>query len=63
MKINNLSLDGPILDTVKVHFTDTVDFTQYPFSLPIIKNLKTITFPNQVTFFVGENGTGQINYT
>ncbi len=26
---------------------------------PIIKNLKEITFPTQVTFFVGENGAGK----
>ena len=33
--------------------------TCYPFSLPIVKNLKDIIFPTQVTFFVGENGTGK----
>jgi predicted ATPase len=54
-----MALDGPVLDKVKVNFADTVDFKQYPFSLPIIKNLKEITFPTQVTFFVGENGTGK----
>lgn len=52
-------LDGPILDRVKIKFTDRIDFNQYPFSLPIIKNLKEIEFPTQVTFFVGENGTGK----
>jgi predicted ATPase len=52
-------LDGPLLDQVKVTFADTIDCNQYPFSLPLIKNLKTITFPTQVTFFVGENGTGK----
>ncbi|HSW73960.1 MAG TPA: AAA family ATPase [Candidatus Limnocylindria bacterium] len=52
-------LDGPILDKVKVHFTPTVNFNHYPFSLPIIKNLKDIEFPTQVTFFIGENGAGK----
>ena len=52
-------LDGPILDTVKVRFSDITDFNQYPFSLPVIKHFKEIEFPTQVTFFVGENGAGK----
>lgn len=55
----NPHLDGPLLDIVKVTFVDSTDFNQYPFSLPIIKNLTEIEFPTQVTFFVGENGTGK----
>jgi len=58
-KNSTLHLDGPLLDTVSSNFTDVTDFTHYPFCLPIIKNLKTITFPTQVTFFVGENGAGK----
>lgn len=50
---------GPILDRAYVKFGSNVDFDQYPFSLNIIKNLKNIEFPTQVTFFVGENGTGK----
>jgi predicted ATPase len=49
----------PILDKVKVNFDKDIDFNQYPFSLNIIKSLKDIKFPTQVTFFVGENGTGK----
>ncbi len=49
----------PFLDRVKISFNDKVNFNAYPFSLPIIKNLKDIPFPTQVTFFVGENGTGK----
>jgi len=52
-------LSGPLLDTVRVNFSDPVDTAKYPFSLPIIKNLQEIHFPTQVTFFVGENGTGK----
>ncbi|MDR3646295.1 MAG: AAA family ATPase [Candidatus Babeliales bacterium] len=55
----NLKVDGPVLDKVKVTFENVVDFNKYPFSLSIIKNLKEIEFPTQVTFFVGENGTGK----
>lgn len=51
-------IDGPILDKIKVNFANT-DFNKYPFSLNIIKNLKDIEFPTQVTFFIGENGTGK----
>ena len=43
-------LDGPALDRIKVHFSDTIDFESYPFSLSIIKNLKEIKFPTQVIF-------------
>lgn len=52
-------LDGPMLDKAKVNFVEAVNFDNYPFSLNIIKNLSEIEFPTQVTFFVGENGTGK----
>lgn len=57
---NNLSpFTGPLLRTIKLSaFPDTLA-TTYPFYLPIIKNLKEIDFTEQVTFFVGENGTGK----
>lgn len=54
-----MHLDGPILDKVKINLNSQIDFTKYPFSLDIIKNLTEIVFPTQVTFFVGENGTGK----
>lgn len=52
-------LDGPMLDQIKISCSESVNYGQFPFSLPIIKNLETIHFPTQVTFFVGENGTGK----
>ena len=52
-------INGPVLDTVKVNFSNPIDLSNYPFSLPIIQNLSDIKFPTQVTFFVGENGTGK----
>lgn len=52
-------VDGPLLQSMRLEITSTTDIHQYPFSLPLIQNLKTITFPTQVTFFVGENGTGK----
>lgn len=50
--------DGPVLDIIRID-TSKTSKEQYPFSLKIIKNLKEIKFPNQVTFLVGENGTGK----
>ncbi len=52
-------LDGPLLQRASITFSPSVDFDLYPFSLPLIKNLETIEFPTQVTFLVGENGTGK----
>ncbi|MBS1987751.1 AAA family ATPase [Candidatus Dependentiae bacterium] len=52
-------LQGPLLDKAKIVLQTSTDVNQYPFSLNIIKNLKEIVFPTQVTFFVGENGTGK----
>ncbi len=53
------SINGPILDKVKINWPADLDFTQYPFSLRLIKNLEEIKFPSKVTFFVGENGAGK----
>ena len=51
------SLNGPLLDLIKIKSVKSID--TYPFSLDIIKNLREISFPTQVTFFIGENGTGK----
>lgn len=34
-------------------------FETYPFNLPAVRSLERLTFQNQVTFLVGENGTGK----
>ncbi|HSW76167.1 MAG TPA: AAA family ATPase [Candidatus Saccharimonadales bacterium] len=52
-------IDGPLLDKVIMDINPTTDTSVYPFTLNIIKQLKEITFPTQVTFLVGENGTGK----
>lgn len=33
--------------------------TEYPFNLPVIKNLSKLTFHSEVTFLIGENGAGK----
>lgn len=53
------SLLPPHLQTVTLNIESSINQAQYPFCLPIIQHLKTIQFPTQVTFFVGENGTGK----
>jgi len=50
---------GPILDIVRVNRAKGAATSKYPFSLEIIQNLTELVFPTQVTFFVGENGTGK----
>lgn len=35
------------------------DFNQYPFCVPAVKALNELTLHKDVTFFVGENGTGK----
>lgn len=52
-------LDGPLLNSLRLNLAPDTDAQAYPFCLNIIKNLKEIQFPTQVTFFVGENGTGK----
>lgn len=50
---------GPVLDKITFKFSDESEFEKYPLNLKIIQNLKEIVFKKQVTFFVGENGTGK----
>lgn len=59
MKKFSRTINNTFLDEVRIEFPHEIDKTQYPFSLNIIKNLQEIHFTTQVTFFVGENGTGK----
>jgi predicted ATPase len=34
-------------------------FVQYPFTLPVVRNLKTLPLHPAVTFIIGENGSGK----
>ena len=34
-------------------------FKKYPFNIDVVKNFKELKFNSQVTFFIGENGTGK----
>lgn len=35
------------------------NFSEYPFNIPTVRNLKGLEFHRPVTFFVGENGSGK----
>ncbi len=48
----------PYLQQISLN-SDTLNFTQYPYNIPAIKNLGTLKFHADVTFFVGENGAGK----
>ena len=37
-------------------------YEEYPFCLPVIRNLENLEFHPKVTFFVGENGTGKSTF-
>lgn len=55
MKIN---INKPSLDTIKIKSLININKNEYPFCLRIIQKLQDIKL-TQVTFFVGENGTGK----
>jgi len=47
------------LKSVTMRKWDENENTGFPFSLSVIKSLSSIVFNSQVTFFVGENGSGK----
>lgn len=42
-----------------VHLIQEVDSTEYPFSIPAVAQINDLQFHEDVTFFVGENGSGK----
>jgi predicted ATPase len=54
-------LDGPsrFIRSVQLLPEFIEDPSRYPFTVPAIKHLTTLELHPQVTFFVGENGTGK----
>ena len=49
----------PYLVEVSLLREEVPSFKEYPFSLPIVKHLSELVFDRDVTFLVGENGTGK----
>jgi predicted ATPase len=44
---------------IKLRRERVTSFDQYPFSLPVVRNLHTLPLHPAVTFIVGENGSGK----
>ena len=49
----------PYLREISIHDDAEFDDEEYPFSIPAVRNLNTMAFHPDVTFFVGENGAGK----
>lgn len=47
------------LRSLEILRRENMDLNVYPFSIPAIKNLDSLSFRTNVTFFVGENGSGK----
>jgi predicted ATPase len=47
------------ISEIRINKSDKIDNSAYPFSLPAVKNLENLKLSNNITFFVGENGTGK----
>lgn len=50
---------GHYLRSIKLLRNEIDCFNQYPFSLPVFRDLNCLEFHPQVTFIIGENGTGK----
>ncbi len=49
----------PYLREISIDPDAEFDDSEYPFSIPAVRNMNTITAHPDVTFFVGENGAGK----
>jgi predicted ATPase len=58
MSVNALQAEHYLLE-VKLKRDRVPSFDQYPFSLPVVRNLHTLELHPKVTFIVGENGSGK----
>lgn len=58
MPINSLESEHYLLE-VKLKRDRVPSFDQYPFSLPVIRNLHSLELHPKVTFIIGENGSGK----
>lgn len=49
----------PYLQRVSIRPEDDIDFAEFPFCIPAVKEMGMLEFHPDVTFFVGENGAGK----
>jgi len=59
MKTANDFPAKPYLIDVTLRKDKVPSWDEYPFSLPVVKHLETLKFHPDVTFLIGENGTGK----
>lgn len=55
----DLSITNQYIRSVELNRTGIDAFDKYPFCLPAIHNMKDINLHPEVTFIIGENGTGK----
>jgi predicted ATPase len=49
----------PYLREIRLKREEISDYTRYPFNIPAIQKLHKLEFHRDVTFLIGENGTGK----
>jgi len=49
----------PYLKEISIKKEKVESFDVYPFSIPVVKYLEKLEFKSEVTFIVGENGSGK----
>jgi len=60
IRYQNMNLqEKPYLREIIYNRDKVENFLEYPFNIPAIKNLTNLKFHPDVTFLVGENGTGK----
>jgi predicted ATPase len=52
-------LAKPYLQRISAQFGDDIDLERHPYNVPAIRELESISFHADVTFFIGENGAGK----
>nr|WP_229223755.1 AAA family ATPase [Duganella sp. sic0402] len=52
-------LAKPYLQRITALFGDDVDWERHPYRVPAVRDLSTLDFHPDVTFFIGENGAGK----
>ena len=52
-------LNQPYIKSIYVNIEESVQSNEYPFSLPAVKNLTQLQFHPNITFLIGENGSGK----
>jgi predicted ATPase len=49
----------PYLRSLSIRDDDDIDTSRYPFSIPAVRDIGTLSLHADVTFFIGENGAGK----